>query len=63
MISSRLSIRDSKFHIVSQDKIETLDETSLDVIIVGANPALAKQYYEGESYESPQRCNKVKLVE
>ena len=48
MISSRLSIRDSRFHIVSQDKIETLDETSLDVIIVGANPALAKQYYEGE---------------
>ena len=53
MISSRLSIRDSKFHIVSQDKIETLDETSLDVIIVGANPALAKQYYEGEF--SPDR--------
>ena len=53
MISSRLSIRDSRFHVVSQDKIETLDETSLDVIIVGANSGLAKQYYEGEF--SPDR--------
>ena len=48
MISSRLSIKDSLFHIVSQDKTETLEQTSLDVVIVGANPGLAKQYYEGE---------------
>ena len=48
MINSRLSIRDYKFHVVSQDKIRTLDETSLDVIIVGASPNLSKQYYEGE---------------
>ena len=48
MISSRLSIKDSRFHIVSQDKTETLEQTSLDVVIVGANPGLAKQYYEGE---------------
>jgi len=48
MISSRLSIRDSKFHIVSEDKTRTLEQTSLDVIVVGANPALSKQYYEGE---------------
>jgi len=51
MIGSKLSIKDSRFHIVS-DTLPlgraTLETTSLDVIIVGANPNLAKQYYEGE---------------
>jgi len=51
MIGSKLSIKDSKFHIVS-DTLPlgraTLETTSLDVIIIGANPNLAKQYYEGE---------------
>lgn len=48
MTNSKLSIRDSKFHVVTQDKVETLETTSLGVIIVGANPAVSKQYYEGE---------------
>jgi hypothetical protein len=41
----RISIKASRFRIV-EDGVETvLDQTSLDVVIVGANPRLSKNFY------------------
>ena len=41
----RISIKASRFRIV-EDGVETvLDQTSIDVVVVGANPRLSKNYY------------------
>jgi hypothetical protein len=41
----RISIKASRFRIVEDGTETVLDTTSLDVIIVGANPKLSKTYY------------------
>lgn len=41
----RISIKASRFRIVEGDTETVLDSTTLDVVIVGANPRLSKTYY------------------
>ena len=41
----RISIKASRFRIVEGDTETVLDSTTLDVVIVGANPRLSKQWY------------------
>ena len=41
----RISIKASRFRIVEGDTETVLDSTSLDVVIVGANPRLSKTWY------------------
>jgi len=44
----RISLKGSRFRIVEDGTETVLDTTSLDVIIVGANPKLSKTYYAKE---------------
>ena len=48
MIGSKLSIKDSRFHIVTDAGDAQLTATSLNVVIVGANPRLSKVWYAGD---------------
>lgn len=41
----RISIKGSRFRIVQGEDETVLRETELDVVIVGANPRMSKQYY------------------
>ena len=41
----RISIKASRFRIVEGDTETVLDSTSLDVVVVGANPRLSKTWY------------------
>lgn len=41
----RISIKGARFRIVEGDTESVLDQTSLDVVIVGANPKLSKTFY------------------
>jgi hypothetical protein len=41
----RISIKASRFRIVEGDTETVLDSTSLDIVIVGANPRLSKTWY------------------
>ena len=41
----RISIKSSRFRIVEGDTETVLDSTTLDVVIVGANPRLSKTWY------------------
>ena len=41
----RISIKASRFRIVEGDTETVLDSTTLDVVIVGANPRLSKTWY------------------
>lgn len=41
----RISIKGSRFRIVEGDTETVLDSTTIDVVIVGANPRLSKTYY------------------
>jgi len=41
----RISIKGARFRIVEGDSETVLDQTSLDVVIVGANPRLSKTFY------------------
>lgn len=41
----RISIKGARFRIREGDTESVLDATSIDVVIVGANPALSKTYY------------------
>lgn len=41
----RISIKGSRFRIVEGDTESVLDQTFLDVVIVGANPRLSKTFY------------------
>lgn len=41
----RISIKGARFRIVEGDTESVLDQTTLDVVIVGANPRLSKTYY------------------
>lgn len=43
----RISIKGSRFRIVEGGNETVLDDVTLNVIIVGANPRLSKTYYEG----------------
>lgn len=51
MIGSKLSIKNSRFHISTDLGDAQLEQTSLDVIIVGANPNLSKVWYASEYTE------------
>ena len=42
----RISIKGSRFRIVEGDVETVLESTSIDVVIVGANPRLSKTWYE-----------------
>lgn len=42
----RISIKGSRFRIVEGDTETVLDSLTLDVVIVGANPRLSKQWYK-----------------
>jgi hypothetical protein len=44
----RISIKASRFRIVEDGTETVLDQTKLDVVIVGANPRLSKTYYAKE---------------
>ena len=44
----RISLKGSRFRIVEDGTETVLDTTSLDIIIVGANPKLSKTYYAKE---------------
>ena len=52
MTYSKLSIKNSSFNIVSNNmdpsRDATLTGTTLEVIVVGAQPGLSKQWYKGE---------------
>tara|TARA_R100001510_G_C7631964_1_gene190669 strand:+ start:303 stop:995 length:693 start_codon:yes stop_codon:yes gene_type:complete len=48
MIGSKLSIKDSRFHIVTEAGDAQLTTTNLNVVIVGANPKLSKVWYESD---------------
>jgi hypothetical protein len=41
----RISIKGARFRIVEGDTETVLEATSLDVVVVGANPRLSKTYY------------------
>ena len=41
----RISIKGSRFRIIEGDTETVLDQTFLDVVVVGANPRLSKQWY------------------
>jgi len=41
----RISIKGARFRIVEGDTESVLDQTTLDVVIVGANPRLSKTFY------------------
>jgi len=45
MIGSKLSIKGSNFHVVTEAGDAQLTATSLDTVIVGANPHLSKVWY------------------
>jgi len=42
----RISIKGARFRIVEGDSEVVLDQTKLDIVIVGANPNLSKTYYK-----------------
>ena len=42
----KISIKSSRFRIKEGDTETVLESTSLDVVVVGANPRLSKTYYE-----------------
>ena len=44
----RISIKASRFRVVEGDSEMVLDDTTLDVVIVGANPNLSKTFYAKE---------------
>ena len=41
----RISIKGSRFRIIEGDTETVLDQTYLDIVVVGANPRLSKQWY------------------
>jgi hypothetical protein len=41
----RISIKGSRFRIIEGDTETVLDQTFLDIVVVGANPRLSKQWY------------------
>ena len=53
----RISIRASRFRIVDGGSEETLDTLAIQVVVVGANPTISKEYYAGkwdpENIEAP----------
>ena len=53
----RISIRASRFRIVDGGSEETLDTLAIQVVVVGANPTISKEYYAGkwdpENTEAP----------
>jgi hypothetical protein len=56
MIGSRLSIKNSRFHVSTPMGDAQLDTTSLNVVIVGANPHLSKEWYE-QSYSEDRESS------
>ena len=46
-IFPRISIKGSRFRIVEGDEETIINQTYLDVVVVGANPKLSKVYYAG----------------
>ena len=53
MIAPKISIKGSEFRTVSRDE-ETTVGTSVDVVIVGANPKLSKSWYANEWSEDSE---------
>ena len=51
MIGSKLSIKNSRFHISTAAGDAQITTTSLNTVIVGANPRLSKVWYAGEYSE------------
>ena len=58
MIAPKISIKGSEFRIVSGDEETTVD-TSVDVVIVGANPKLSKSWYANEWSEDSQSSTPI----
>lgn len=48
MIGSKLSIKNSRFHLATAAGDAQITATSLNTVIVGANPKLSKVWYAGE---------------
>jgi hypothetical protein len=48
MSRSKLSIKNSTFSIITDGECDSLSDTSLEVVFVGANPNLSKIWYESE---------------
>ena len=48
MNRSKLSIKDSTFSLITDGECDTLSNTSLEIVFVGANPSISKMWYEGE---------------
>tara|TARA_Y100000004_G_scaffold16707_1_gene17319 strand:+ start:1654 stop:2349 length:696 start_codon:yes stop_codon:yes gene_type:complete len=51
MIGSKLSIKNSRFHVSTSAGDAQLTTTNLNVVIVGANPKLSKMWYAGDYTE------------
>ena len=51
MIGSKLSIKNSRFHVSTSAGDAQLTTTNLNVVIVGANPKLSKVWYAGDYTE------------
>jgi len=45
---SKLSIKNSTFSVITDGECDTLSDTSLEVVFVGANPDVSKMWYESE---------------
>lgn len=48
MNRSKLSIKNSTFSVITDGECDTLSDTSLEVVFVGANPDVSKMWYESE---------------